>query len=175
MIAVNLLKLNFINKIVLQFAYFSIAKWNLGNCNKLQIEGKTSVLIMKIKNVWLLYLRNNANIIFSENIMNEFVMKQIFQSLKNGNTTLEDCPVPSIQSGNVLIESTFSLVSLGTEKMLVEFGSASLISKARQQPEKVKQVIDKIKSDGILPTLEVIFRKLDEDIPLGYSNIWKNY
>ena len=100
-------------------------------------------------------------------------MKQIFQSLKSGNTTLEDCPVPSIQSGNVLIESTFSLVSLGTEKMLVEFGSAGLISKARQQPEKVKQVIDKIKSDGILPTLEVIFRKLDEDIPLGYSNVGK--
>ena len=100
-----------------------------------------------------------------------FYMKQIFQSLKSGNTTLEDCPVPSIQSGNVLIESTFSLVSLGTEKMLVEFGSASLISKARQQPEKVKQVLDKIKSDGILPTLEIIFRKLDEDIPLGYSNV----
>ena len=61
----NLLKLNFHNKNVSQFASFSIAKWNLGNRNKLQSEGKTSVLIMKIKNVWLLYLgANNANIIF---------------------------------------------------------------------------------------------------------------
>ena len=98
-------------------------------------------------------------------------MKQIFQSLKNGTTSLLDCPIPRLQSGNVIIESIVSLVSLGTEKMLVEFGSASLISKAKQQPEKVKQVLDKIKSDGLLPTMEIIFNKLEEDIPLGYCNV----
>ena len=100
-------------------------------------------------------------------------MKQIFQSLKNGETTLKDCPIPKLQPGCVLIESRFSLVSLGTEKMLVEFGNASIINKARQQPEKVRQVLDKIKSEGLLPTIETVFNKLEEDIPLGYCNVGK--
>jgi threonine dehydrogenase-like Zn-dependent dehydrogenase len=70
----------------------------------------------------------------------------------------------------VLIKTHRTLVSLGTEKMLVEFGKSNLISKARQQPEKVKQVLDKIKTEGLLPTLEAVFNKLDEPLPLGYCN-----
>lgn len=98
-------------------------------------------------------------------------MKQIIQNLKNGNTTLEEVPAPEIRSGNVLIRTTHSLVSLGTERMLVEFGKANLIQKARQQPDKVKQVLDKIKSDGLMPTLETVFNKLEQPLPLGYCNV----
>ncbi len=97
-------------------------------------------------------------------------MKQIIQDLKKGNTILEEIPAPMVRKGYVLIKTHRSLVSLGTEKMLVEFGKANLISKARQQPEKVKQVLDKIKTDGLLPTLEAVFNKLDEPLPLGYCN-----
>jgi len=98
-------------------------------------------------------------------------MKQILQSFKTGKTILEDIPVPSIGSGSVLIQTNRSLVSLGTEKMLVEFGKASLIQKARQQPEKVIQVLDKIKTDGLLPTIETVFNKLGQPLPLGYCNV----
>ncbi|MFN3665317.1 MAG: bi-domain-containing oxidoreductase [Sediminibacterium sp.] len=97
-------------------------------------------------------------------------MKQIIQDLKKGNTLLEEIPAPLIRKGHVLIKTHASLVSLGTEKMLVEFGKGNLISKARQQPDKVKQVLDKIKTEGLLPTLEAVFNKLDEPLPLGYCN-----
>lgn len=98
-------------------------------------------------------------------------MKQIIQSFKTGKTILEEVPAPQAKSGTVLIQTTKSLVSLGTERMLVEFGKANLIQKARQQPDKVKMVLDKIRTDGILPTLETVFNKLGEPLPLGYCNV----
>lgn len=97
-------------------------------------------------------------------------MLQIIQNLKTGATILEDVPTPMVQPGHVLIRTKASLVSLGTEKMLVEFGKSSLIAKARQQPDRVKQVLDKIKTEGLLPTLEAVFNKLDQPLPLGYCN-----
>ena len=97
-------------------------------------------------------------------------MQQIIQDLKNGNTILEDVPAPQVKKGHVLIKTRMSLVSLGTERMLVEFGKSNLISKAKQQPDKVKQVLDKIKTDGLISTLETVFKKLDEPLPLGYCN-----
>lgn len=97
-------------------------------------------------------------------------MKQIIQDLKSGNTILEEVPTPKLRSGHVLIKTHRSLVSLGTEKMLVTFGKSNYLQKARQQPEKVKQVIQKIKSDGLKPTLDAVFRKLGEPLPLGYCN-----
>lgn len=98
-------------------------------------------------------------------------MKQIIQDLKSGATLLEEVPAPSVKAGHVLIKTTRSLVSLGTERMLVEFGKASLIDKARQQPDKVKQVLDKIKTEGLQPTLEAVFNKLGQPLPLGYCNV----
>jgi predicted dehydrogenase len=98
-------------------------------------------------------------------------MKQIIQSFKSGETILEEVPTPLVKSGSVLIQTSKSLVSLGTERMLVEFGKSNLISKARQQPDKVKQVLDKIKTEGLLPTLEAVFNKLGEPLPLGYCNV----
>ena len=97
-------------------------------------------------------------------------MKQIVQDLKSGNTILEDVPVPEVRRGSVLIKTHRSLVSLGTERMLVEFGKAGWINKARQQPDRVRQVIQKIKTDGLKPTMEAVFRKLGEPLPLGYCN-----
>ena len=98
-------------------------------------------------------------------------MKQLIQHLETGETILQELPVPQVKYGCVLIKTTRSLVSLGTEKMLVEFGKANYLEKARQQPEKVKQVFDKIKTDGFKPTVEAVFRKLSEPIPLGYCNV----
>jgi len=100
-------------------------------------------------------------------------MKQIIQSFKTGETLLEEIPAPRVKRGHVLIQTSKSLVSLGTERMLVEFGKSNLLSKARQQPDKVKQVIDKIKTEGLLPTLEAVFNKLGEPLPLGYCNVGK--
>ncbi|MDA7659053.1 bi-domain-containing oxidoreductase [Akkermansiaceae bacterium] len=100
-------------------------------------------------------------------------MKQVIQNLKSGETILEQVPAPAIRSGHVLIQTTRSLVSLGTEKMLVEFGKGSLITKARAQPDKVKQVLEKIKTDGLVPTLEAVFNKLGQPLPLGYCNVGK--
>lgn len=98
-------------------------------------------------------------------------MKQLIQDLKTGQTLLEEVPVPQVKAGYVLIRTSKTLVSLGTERMLVEFGKANLIDKARQQPDKVKQVLDKIRTDGLLPTLEAVFNKLGQPLPLGYCNV----
>jgi len=97
-------------------------------------------------------------------------MKQILQSLKTGQIELIDSPIPQVKPGHVLIRSRSSVISSGTERGLVEFGQASWINKARQQPDKVRQVLDKIKTDGLLPTLEAVKSRLDEPFPMGYSN-----
>ncbi len=97
-------------------------------------------------------------------------MKQILQNLKTGELEVAEIPAPRPGQGEVLVRSRASLISPGTERMLVEFSRANLVSKARQQPEKVKQVLDKIRTDGLLPTLEAVFRKLDQPLPLGYCN-----
>jgi predicted dehydrogenase/threonine dehydrogenase-like Zn-dependent dehydrogenase len=98
-------------------------------------------------------------------------LKQIFQSLKSGQTTLEEVPCPRLLPGHVLIQTGKSLISPGTERMLLDFGKGNLLSKARQQPDKVKQVLDKVRTDGLLPTLEAVQAKLDNLIPLGYCNV----
>lgn len=98
-------------------------------------------------------------------------MKQILQNLSSGETLLADVPAPKVRSGHLLIVTEASLVSLGTEKMLIDFGKANLLDKARQQPEKVKQVLQKVRTDGLMPTIEVVRSKLDAPLPLGYCNV----
>ncbi len=98
-------------------------------------------------------------------------MKQILQNLKSGETILEDIPCPRVLPGHVLIRTTQTLVSAGTEKMLVDFGKANLIDKARQQPDKVKMVLDKVKTDGLAPTIATVRNKLDQALPMGYCNV----
>ena len=98
-------------------------------------------------------------------------MKQILQSLKTGLTEVTDVPIPKVTSGSLLIKTSKTLISTGTEKMLLEFGKAGWINKARQQPDKVKIVLKKLSNDGIKPTLETVFKKLDQPLPLGYCNV----
>ena len=97
-------------------------------------------------------------------------MKQILQNIKTGATEVVDVPLPGLGRGQVLVRTARTLVSAGTERMLVDFGKAGWIEKARQQPEKVRQVLDKIRTDGLMPTVEAVFNKLDEPMPLGYCN-----
>ncbi|MBI3351075.1 MAG: bi-domain-containing oxidoreductase [Nitrospirae bacterium] len=97
-------------------------------------------------------------------------MKQILQNLKSGETELVEVPCPQVKPWHLLIRTTNSLVSAGTERMLVEFGKANLIEKARQQPDKVRMVLEKVKTDGLLPTLDAVRNKLDQLLPMGYCN-----
>jgi predicted dehydrogenase/threonine dehydrogenase-like Zn-dependent dehydrogenase len=98
-------------------------------------------------------------------------MKQLLQDLSNGKTCLIDAPAPNAATGSLLINSMVSLVSAGTERMVVDFGKAGFIGKARQQPEKVKMVLEKAKTDGLITTFDAVRSKLAQPIPLGYSNV----
>jgi predicted dehydrogenase/threonine dehydrogenase-like Zn-dependent dehydrogenase len=98
-------------------------------------------------------------------------MKQVIQSLKTGNTEVAEIPVPSVKHGQLLIKTSYTLVSAGTERMMVEFGKAGWIEKARQQPDKVRMVLDKIKTDGLQPAVSAVFNKLGQPLPLGYCNV----
>jgi predicted dehydrogenase/threonine dehydrogenase-like Zn-dependent dehydrogenase len=98
-------------------------------------------------------------------------LKQILQSLKTGETKIAEVPVPGVGRGQLLIATSTTLVSAGTERMLVEFGKAGWINKARQQPDKVRMVLDKVKTDGLIPSVEAVFNKLDQPLPLGYCNV----
>jgi len=98
-------------------------------------------------------------------------MRTLLQNLSSGETQIVDVPVPKLQPNEVLIETSKSLISVGTERMLVEFGKANYFNKAKQQPDKVKDVIEKIKTDGPLTTYESVKNKLDQPMTLGYSNV----
>lgn len=98
-------------------------------------------------------------------------MKQILQNLQTGRTELIEVPRPVAAPGTMVIDTTVSLISIGTERMLVEFGKASLLSKARKQPEKVRQVLAKVATDGLTATIDAVRSKLGQPIPLGYSNV----
>ena len=98
-------------------------------------------------------------------------MKQIVEDIRHGAVILEEVPVPQVKAGCLLVKTTRTLVSLGTERMLVAFGKASLIDKARLQPDKVKQVMEKVKTDGLLPTLDAVRHQLDKPLPLGYCHV----
>ena len=100
-------------------------------------------------------------------------MKQVMQNLSNGETSLVDVPSPKSMKGHINIQTTKSLVSVGTERMLVDFGKAGWIDKARSQPDKVKMVLEKVKTDGLSATYDAVKSKLDQPLPLGYCNVGK--
>ncbi|MDZ4177647.1 MAG: zinc-binding alcohol dehydrogenase, partial [Coriobacteriia bacterium] len=97
-------------------------------------------------------------------------MRQVIQDLAHGDTRVESVPVPAVEAGQLLIQTSASLVSAGTERMLVDFGRANLVQKALQQPERVRQVLHKARTDGLLTTAAAVRSKLDTLIPLGYCN-----
>lgn len=97
-------------------------------------------------------------------------MKQILQNLSNGETAVVEVPCPKNKPGSLLVGSRVTLVSAGTERMLVDFGKANILDKALQQPDKVKMVLDKVRTDGLMPTLDAVRSKLDQPLALGYCN-----
>jgi predicted dehydrogenase/threonine dehydrogenase-like Zn-dependent dehydrogenase len=100
----------------------------------------------------------------------EITVKQLLQNIKNGKSTVEDVPIPRPRDGQVLVKVAASLVSAGTERMVVEFAEKSLVGKARSRPDLVKQVIDKARREGLLTTAQAAFNQLDQPMALGYSS-----
>lgn len=97
-------------------------------------------------------------------------MKQLLQNVKNGKTTVEDVPVPTPRDGMALVKISATLVSAGTERMVVEFAEKTLVGKARSRPDLVKQTLDKAKREGMMPTVQAVFNRLDQPMALGYSS-----
>ncbi len=97
-------------------------------------------------------------------------MRQVLQSLRTGDIEVADVPAPHPRPGHLLIQTRASLVSAGTERMLVEFGKANMVQKALQQPEKVRQTLAKIRTDGLMATVDAVRTKLDQPLALGYCN-----
>lgn len=97
-------------------------------------------------------------------------MKQLLQNIKTGKSSVEDVPVPVPREGQALVKVESSLVSAGTERMIVEFAEKSLVGKARSRPDLVKQVLDKARREGVVPTVQAAFSRLDQPMALGYSS-----
>lgn len=98
-------------------------------------------------------------------------MKQIMQDMAKGGTVITEAPAPQVSRQHLIVSTTASLISAGTERMLVDFGRASYLDKARQQPEKVKMVLEKIQTDGLMTTIDAVQSKLGQPLPLGYCNV----
>ncbi|MBW8010779.1 MAG: zinc-binding dehydrogenase [Chloroflexi bacterium] len=97
-------------------------------------------------------------------------MKQLVQNLRNGKTEVVEVPIPTPKPGAALVRTAVSLVSAGTERMLVEFAKKSLVGKARSRPDLAKQLLDKVRREGLLTALGAAFNRLDQPMPLGYSS-----
>lgn len=97
-------------------------------------------------------------------------MRQVLQNLRTGETLVAEIPIPTPQAGEALVRNAASLVSAGTERMLVSFAEKSLLGKARSRPDLVRQVMDKARREGILTTLDAAFNRLDQPMALGYSS-----
>jgi predicted dehydrogenase/threonine dehydrogenase-like Zn-dependent dehydrogenase len=98
-------------------------------------------------------------------------VKQILQDMSKGATYIVEAPSPVVSRESILIASRVSLISAGTERMLVGFGKSSMLDKALQQPDKVKMVLGKIQTDGLMTTIEAVQSKLAQPLPLGYCNV----
>jgi predicted dehydrogenase/threonine dehydrogenase-like Zn-dependent dehydrogenase len=101
--------------------------------------------------------------------MEDTVLKQVLQHVRSGRLETAEIPAPHAKSGGVIVRNAASLISAGTEKMVIDFAGKSLIGKARERPDLVRQVLDKVNKDGLAPTLQTVMSRLDQPIPLGYS------
>ncbi len=97
-------------------------------------------------------------------------MKQVVQEMRSGETRVIEVPVPSPGPGTALVRTTASVVSVGTERMLVEFAAQGWIGRARSRPDLVRQTLDKVRREGLLTTLAAVQNRLDQPLPLGYSS-----
>lgn len=98
-------------------------------------------------------------------------MKQVLQDLRSGGTTVVEVPCPAPAPGALQVATSRSLVSAGTERMLVAFARASLLGKARQQPERVREVFEKVRAHGVRATVEAVRTRLEQPLALGYCNV----
>lgn len=96
-------------------------------------------------------------------------MKQVIQSRKSGKLALKDVPAPKVRGGCLLIKTRASLISAGTERMVIDFARKSLAGKAQARPDLVKKVLEKAKKEGLVNTWKAVMARLDEPLPLGYS------
>jgi polar amino acid transport system substrate-binding protein len=98
-------------------------------------------------------------------------MKQVIQSYRTGELKVADVPAPGVEPGSVLVVTSASLVSIGTEKMVMDLAKKSLLGKARDRPDLVKKAIARIGRDGVVATVSAVRSKLEQPIPLGYSSV----
>ena len=96
-------------------------------------------------------------------------MKQVIQSRRTGKLALKDVPAPKVRSGHLLVRTRASLISAGTERMVIDFARKNLAAKAQARPDLVKKVLDKAKKEGLWNTWKTVMARLDESLPLGYS------
>jgi predicted dehydrogenase len=96
-------------------------------------------------------------------------MKQVIQSARSGKLSVRDVPPPRVRGGHLLVATRASLISAGTERMVIDFARKSLAAKAQARPDLVRKVLDKARRDGIAATLKAVMARLDEPLPLGYS------
>lgn len=96
-------------------------------------------------------------------------MKQVEQNYRSGELKVVEAPAPRLSDGALLVATRVSLISSGTEKQLMDIAKASLAGKAMARPDLVRRVIRNVRRDGLRPTMEKVFTKLDTPIPLGYS------
>ena len=96
-------------------------------------------------------------------------MKQILQSYRTGELWLAEVPVPACDSLGVLVRTRASVVSAGTERAILELGRKSLVGKARARPDLVKEVVRRVRTEGLRPAAEKVFHRLEQPVPLGYS------
>ncbi|MGH2979116.1 MAG: zinc-dependent alcohol dehydrogenase, partial [Solirubrobacterales bacterium] len=96
-------------------------------------------------------------------------MKQVAQRLRDGRVEVLEVPEPALTPDGVLVDVRASLLSAGTERSKVETGRKSLVGKARERPDQVRQVVDKARRDGVRATVDAVRTRLDQPAPLGYS------
>jgi predicted dehydrogenase/threonine dehydrogenase-like Zn-dependent dehydrogenase len=97
-------------------------------------------------------------------------MKQLLQYMRDGRTMVAEVPVPALKPGTALVRTGASLVSAGTERMVVEFAGKNMLEKARSRPDLVRQVLEKARREGILSTIDATFNRLDQPMSLGYAS-----
>lgn len=96
-------------------------------------------------------------------------MQQVVQNMRTGELSVKDVPPPTCAAGEVLVATEASLISAGTEKMVMDFANKSLVGKAKERPDLVSKVVKKLQRDGVAATMESVFARLEEPLPLGYS------
>ena len=101
-------------------------------------------------------------------------MRQVVQSVRSGETRVRELPDPVATPGNVVVATLASLISAGTERYVVELAKKSLIGKARERPDHVRRVLQKLKQEGLIATAQQVLAKLDDIFP-GYKTAPEQY